>query len=108
MQQVELDKKWEVDRSNTEELIPGKAIYVRHLLSAQECQRFRELIESNPALVEQLGTSTESYQFRNRLVCHQGLAMGQLWTRVEEVVDTKSLFFYLCYFAIFLAPQVLW
>ena len=90
-QLVKLEEVWDSDRCHTEELIPGKAFYVRNLLSGEECKRFRELMESNSGKVEELGSSEEDYQYRNRLVCPQQMAMDQLWTRLEGVMEDENL-----------------
>ena len=90
-QLVKLEEVWESEKCNTEELIPGKAFYVRHLLSGEECKRFRELMELNSDKVEELGSSEESYQYRKRLVCPQQLAMDQLWSRLEGVMEGEGL-----------------
>ena len=90
-QLVKLDEVWGSDQCNTEELLPGKAFYVRNLLSEKECKRFRELMESNSGKVEELGSSEEDYQYRNRLVCPQQMAMDQLWTRLEGVMEDENL-----------------
>ena len=90
-QLVKLDEVWESDKCNTEELIPGKAFYVRNLLSEEECKRFRELMELNSEKVEELGSSEEDYQYRNRLVCPQQMAMDQLWSRLEGVMKEENL-----------------
>jgi len=90
-QLVKLDEVWESDKCNTEELIPGKAFYVRNLLSGEECKRFRELMELNSEKVEELGSSEEDYQYRNRLVCPQQMAMDQLWSRLEGVMKEENL-----------------
>ena len=88
---VKLEEVWESEKCKTEELIPGKAFYVRHLLSEEECKRFRELMELNSEKVEELGCSEESYQYRKRLVCPQQLAMEQLWARLEGVMEREGL-----------------
>lgn len=90
-QLVKLEEVWDSDRCNTEELIPGKAFYVRNLLSSKECKRFRDLMELNSEKVEELGSSEEDYQYRNRLVCPQQMAMDQLWSRLEGVMEGEDL-----------------
>ena len=90
-QLVKLEEMWESEKCNTEELIPGKAFYVRHLLSGEECKRFRDLMELNSEKVEELGSSEESYQYRKRLVCPQQVAMDQLWSRLQGVMEVEGL-----------------
>ena len=90
-QLIKLEEEWESEKCNLEELIPGKAFYVRHLLSAMECKRFRDLMELNPEKVEELGSSEESYQYRQRLVCPQQVAMDQLWSRLKGVMEGEGL-----------------
>jgi len=90
-QLVKLEEMWEIEKCKTEELIPGKAFYVRHLLSGEECKRFRDLMELNSEKVEELGSSEESYQYRKRLVCPQQVAMDQLWSRLQGVMEVEGL-----------------
>ena len=88
---VKLDEVWESDKCNTEELIPGKAFYVRNLLSGEECKRFRELMESSSDKVVEIGSSEESYRYCSRLVSRQVEAMDQLWSRLEVVMEGEGL-----------------
>ena len=90
-QLVKLEEVWESDKCKTEELIPGKAFYVRHLLSGEECKRFRELMESSSDKVVEIGSSEESYRYCSRLVSKQEEAMDQLWTRLEGVMEGQDL-----------------
>ena len=90
-QLVKLDGVWESDRCNTEELIPGKAFYVRNLLSGEECKRFRELMKSSSDSVVEIGSSEESYRYCSRLVSRQVEAMDQLWSRLEVVMEGEGL-----------------
>ena len=90
-QLVKLDEVWESDKCNTEELIPGKAFYVRNLLSGEECKRFRELMESSSDKVVEIGSSEESYRYCSRLVSRQVEAMDQLWSRLEVVMEGEGL-----------------
>jgi len=90
-QLVKLEEQWERENCILEELIPGKAFYVRHLLSPKECKKFRDLMELNSEKVEKLGSSEESYQYRQRLVCPQQVAMGQLWSRLKGVMEGEGL-----------------
>jgi len=90
-QLVKLEEVWESQKCTLEGLIPGKAFYVRHLLTPKECKRFRDLVELNPEKVEELGSSEESYQYRQRLVCAQQVAMDQLWSRLKGVMEGKGL-----------------
>ena len=88
---VKLEEEWESEKSNLEELIPGKAFYVSHLLSGEECMRFRELMESSSDKVVEMGSSEESYRYCSRLVSRQEEAMDQLWTRLEAVMEEQGL-----------------
>merc|ERR1711971_31563 len=90
-QLVKLEEEWESEKCNLEELIPGKAFYVSHLLSREECQRFRELMESSSDKVVEIGSSEESYRYCSRLVSSQVEAMDQLWTRLEAVMEEQGL-----------------
>ena len=90
-QLVKLDEVWESDKCNTEELIPGKAFYVRNLLSGEECKRFRELMKSSSEKVVEIGSSEESYRYCSRLVSRQVEAMDQLWSRLEVVMEGEGL-----------------
>ena len=90
-QLVKLEEEWESDKCKTEELIPGKAFYVRHLLSGEECKRFRELMESSSDRVVEIGSSEESYRYCSRLVSRQEEAMDQLWTRLGRVMEEQGL-----------------
>ena len=88
---VKLEEEWESEKCKTEELISGKAFYVRHLLSGEECKRFRELMESCSDKVVEIGSSEESYRYCSRLVSRQEEAMDQLWTRLEAVMEEQGL-----------------
>ena len=90
-QLVKLEEEWESEKCNTEELIPGKAFYVRNLLSEEECKRFRELMESSSERVVEIGSSEESYRYCSRLVSKQVEAMDQLWSRLEGVMEGEGL-----------------
>ena len=90
-QLVKLEEVWESDKCNTEELIPGKAFYVRNLLSGEECKRFRELMESSSEKVVEIGSSEESYRYCSRLVSRQVEAMDQLWSRLEVIMEGEGL-----------------
>ena len=90
-QLVRLDEVWERESCHTEELIPGKAFYVRHLLSGEECKRFRELMEWSVDEVVEIGSSEQSYRYCSRLVSKQVEAMEQLWTRLEAVMEEQGL-----------------
>ena len=90
-QLVKLEEVWESDQCNIEELIPGKAFYVRNLLSGEECKRFRELMESSSDRVLEIGSSEESYRYCSRLVSRQVEAMDQLWSRLEGVMERQGL-----------------
>ena len=90
-QLVKLEEVWESDKCNTEELIPGKAFYVRNLLSGEECKRFRELMKSSSDRVVEIGSSEESYRYCSRLVSRQVEAMDQLWSRLEVVMEGEGL-----------------
>jgi len=90
-QLVKLEEVWESEKCNTEELIPGKAFYVRHLLSGEECKRFRELMESSSDKVVEIGSSEESYRYCSRLISRQEEAIDQLWTRLEGVMEGQDL-----------------
>ena len=48
-------------------------------------------MELNSEKVEELGSSEESYQYRKRLVCPQQVAMDQLWSRLQGVMEVEGL-----------------
>ena len=73
-----------------EVVLPGSALYLRHLLTPAECADFRRLMDSAKNVID-IGTDGKSYRYCRRAVSRQEEAMAVLWPRVRRVMEEAGL-----------------